>query len=1173
MGSKGGGTSSSSGFNFGTSTQTPDPAAMAAYQSVLGQAQNVGQIPYQPYGGQMVAGFTPDQLAAFQGVRETQGISQPYIQGAQGLVGQALSYADPSRFTAEELSRYYNPYQQNVIDATMANMREMNASQQNDLTGNAIMKGAMGGDRVGIARAELARQQNLTNNATLAGLQQQGWQNALNQYNQQQQTAIGAAQSGAYGLGQLGSQAQQSALQGLQALLGTGGMQQALGQQQLQNAYEQWQQAMGYPYQQAQWQAGITGAIAPSMGGTTTSMGFGSNTQQQPQPSVGNQVAGLGLAGLSLLPKIYKDGGRVGKADGGYFDVLSLPTDDPGLPNVWGPQGLDQIARERWVSANADGELDGDAVMRADGGPLNMPLSAKREMYARSFVPAMELSAARPSFPTAPKIDVPQPHGGGGDGGLMGGLIKGLGSLSKEQAGGVKEGLGRLIGAGQPITLAGAMPGAAVGDVVMPEKDIGFGGIYADGGRVELADGGSPYAGWLDRSMPTGVAGSSLAPQIPSSSVFEPRQSLPSPIASSQGGGGMNPMMLMGMMGGGGSGGMSGMLPLLMMQQQQQAAQAAQADADLEAQRGDVLSQQRSPVGYAPTSLNYGQIDPMTGLYSVRGWSPYYMAPYADGGAVERRGYFRGAAVEDEPSDDVKLNGPVLKDYLVGLGAKPYEAALLAGNAGAESSYNPATIHDSGSGYGLWGHRLERLDAMRKFAGSDAPDWKTQAKFALQELRSRPEGRMISDTSTPEDIARAGMFFERPKGFSEKNPQGGLGYSDRLANIRGLLDGAPALAYTASDASAASNEGLGAIAKATAPAPSPAPAAAPAASSERTGLGSMWSPEVQQGLLAAGLGMMASRSPNFGTALGEGGLRGMQVYNSALENTRDAEKQKLAQSRLDANQALEAAKFAEEKRWHDLQARRHQAEEESKSIVTQNRQREAEADRLGLQGRDRTQYIVAGSLPRTNDAPLTATDKKAILEADDRVAQADVAIDLLSQAKRISQQAYGGVGAGTRSAVGVNLPDWLIPDQLASPEKSIATQDLQNLTTQQALESLKAIFGGNPTEGERAILLDIQGSVNKPDEIRQKIYDRGLELARRRLEINRERAAELRGGEFYKPKTKETPAAPKAEDPGVTAAKPSPEPAPPRYKDGDVAINKTTGEKLVFRAGKWEKAP
>jgi len=66
---------------------------------------------------------------------------------------------------------------------------------------------------------------------------------------------------------------------------------------------------------------------------------------------------------------------------------------------------------------------------------------------------------------------------------------------------------------------------------------------------------------------------------------------------------------------------------------------------------------------------------------------------------------------------------------------------------------------------------------------------------------------------------------------------------------------------------------------------------------------------------------------------------------------------------------------------------------------------------------------------------------------------------------------------------------------------------------------LKAIFGGNPTEGERAILLDIQGSSSQPDAVRQKIFDRAIQLAQRRLEFNYQKANELRGGQYYKTKT------------------------------------------------------
>lgn len=305
MGSKSGPSSNQSGFQATTSTYSPNPEAMAAYREALNMAYNVSHIPYEPYQGQRVAGFTEDQLAAMQGIREAQGQAQPYIDAATRAAQMGLQYADPSRFSQESLKQYYNPYQQNVINATMANIDQMNRQQQNELTNKIVSSGAMGGDRAGIARAELSRQQNLVNQQTMAQLQAQGYGQAVNQYNQQQQTAIGAAQQGAYSLGQLGLQSQQAAYQGLQALMGSGAMQQQLGQQQLDAEYQAWQMARAYPYQQAAFYAGIAGGIAPNMGGTTNTMGFGQSNQQQSgggsgaSQGMGMLTSMLGLLGMS----------------------------------------------------------------------------------------------------------------------------------------------------------------------------------------------------------------------------------------------------------------------------------------------------------------------------------------------------------------------------------------------------------------------------------------------------------------------------------------------------------------------------------------------------------------------------------------------------------------------------------------------------------------------------------------------------------------------------------------------------------------------------------------------------------------------------------------------------------------------------------------------------------
>jgi GH24 family phage-related lysozyme (muramidase) len=152
-------------------------------------------------------------------------------------------------------------------------------------------------------------------------------------------------------------------------------------------------------------------------------------------------------------------------------------------------------------------------------------------------------------------------------------------------------------------------------------------------------------------------------------------------------------------------------------------------------------------------------------------------------------------------------------------------------------------------------------------------------------------------------------------------------------------------------------------------------------------------------------------------------------------------------------------------------------------------------------------FILSGRMPREDQQPLTATDKKFIEEADDAVLAARNAIGALTNAKKLSKKSYEGVLAGGRGYV----------SSLFGSESGAATTDLTNEITVNSVGQLKAIFGGNPTEGERKILLDIQGSVNQPDAVRQKIYDRAIQLAERRLEFNTKRAAELRGGTFYKP--------------------------------------------------------
>lgn len=169
-------------------------------------------------------------------------------------------------------------------------------------------------------------------------------------------------------------------------------------------------------------------------------------------------------------------------------------------------------------------------------------------------------------------------------------------------------------------------------------------------------------------------------------------------------------------------------------------------------------------------------------------------------------------------------------------------------------------------------------------------------------------------------------------------------------------------------------------------------------------------------------------------------------------------------------------------------------------------------------------YVLTGSLP-ASDRGVTAGDREAIRDSDDMVQAGESTLTLFDRIlgtegkPGLNDQAYSGLGASKRAAVAANLPDWMVPDALAggTKQQAEATLELDNTVMEQALGQMKQIFGGNPTEGERSVLLDLQGSATKPANVRREILQRGKALVQRRIAYNRDKAGDLRGGEYYKP--------------------------------------------------------
>ena len=302
-----------------------------------------GDGTQMPFAEQQLAGLSQGQQAAISNALSGVGAFQPFIEkgtealgqgiGAVGTglgtIGSAIGQAADARFDFDPTSyqQFINPFTEDVIAATQADIARQGAIQQGNIGARAASAGAFGGSRQAIAEQELARNVMDQQARTGSQLRSQGFQQAQQLAQQaatqraQQQLAqaqltgqlgrttgalgaqIGQLGTATAGLGQLG---QQMGVQDINTLLGIGGLQQQQGQRGLDIARANELARQALPYQQVGFMSDIFRGV-PALQQTTS-------TTTRPGPSTTSQLLGLGIAGL----------GAVGQA-GGFGNFFGGP--------------------------------------------------------------------------------------------------------------------------------------------------------------------------------------------------------------------------------------------------------------------------------------------------------------------------------------------------------------------------------------------------------------------------------------------------------------------------------------------------------------------------------------------------------------------------------------------------------------------------------------------------------------------------------------------------------------------------------------------------------------------------------------------------------------------------------------------------------------------------------
>lgn len=298
-------------------TQTSIPEYAKPYvERMLGKAEALTSAPYQPYGGERTAGFTPMQQQAFQsaanlGPAQQLGIgTQVAGLGSMGALNAGQNYQNLAT-DPYAMQSYMSPYVQNALNPQLQEAIRQSEIMGQQNNAKAVQANAYGGGRQAIVEAE--RQRNLAQN--LANIQGTGMQNAYQQAQQAAQfgSTLGlqgnqAAIQGAQTLGQLGQTQFGQQKDIINAQANAGAQQQALQQQVLNQQYQDFQNQRGAPQQNLAFMSDILRGVP-----------LGQSTQQQytaPASAV-SQAAGLGIAALGA-----KQAGLFGAKGGSVPDGL-----------------------------------------------------------------------------------------------------------------------------------------------------------------------------------------------------------------------------------------------------------------------------------------------------------------------------------------------------------------------------------------------------------------------------------------------------------------------------------------------------------------------------------------------------------------------------------------------------------------------------------------------------------------------------------------------------------------------------------------------------------------------------------------------------------------------------------------------------------------------------------
>ena len=277
--------------------------AMKANQEIYKQRLEGG---YQPYTGQTIAGFTPEEIASQEGLKSLVGTQAPLQQEALNL-----ARGTSRQFTPETAQEYMSPYLRTALDAQKQEaQRQYERTAVPQFEADAVRAGGMSGlgSRAGVEAAERATGQN----RLLSGIEAAGQQKAFEASQEAFRDQTSRERQAASQISTAAPNIFKSAVAEQGLLQSMGEQKRDLAQGTLDEAYLKYVQQNQFPESQlARYQSAIYGnpLLKQRNYSTSGTGGGGGPGWGKTLLGLGSAALGFGSGGGSFFGNMFKAGG------------------------------------------------------------------------------------------------------------------------------------------------------------------------------------------------------------------------------------------------------------------------------------------------------------------------------------------------------------------------------------------------------------------------------------------------------------------------------------------------------------------------------------------------------------------------------------------------------------------------------------------------------------------------------------------------------------------------------------------------------------------------------------------------------------------------------------------------------------------------------------------------